>query len=84
MNKARIKELLESTGLEVAVYDGDNYCGEGFDFNDFELLTESVVKRIDLILANEYLDCVGENDKKSQFRIDRLRERINAYFGVEE
>jgi hypothetical protein len=45
---------------------------------------ELMVEEFDLILANEYLDCVGENDKKSQFRVARLRKRVEKYFRVEE
>jgi hypothetical protein len=49
-----------------------------------EKFAELMVEEFDLILANEYLDCVGENDKKSQFRVARLRKRVEEYFGVEE
>ena len=49
-----------------------------------EKFAELMIEQFDRILVNEYLDCVGENDKKSQFRIDRLRNRIKEYFGVEE
>lgn len=49
-----------------------------------EKFAELIVEQFDLILVNEYLDCVGENDKKSQFRVDRLRKRVKEYFGVEE
>jgi hypothetical protein len=52
--------------------------------SDFEKFAELMVEQFDLILVNEYLDCVGENDKKSQFRVDRLRKRVKEYFGVEE
>ena len=52
--------------------------------SDFEKFAELMVERFDLILVNEYLDCVGENDEKSQFRVDRLRKRVKEYFGVEE
>ena len=49
-----------------------------------EKFAELMVEQFDRILVNEYLDCVGENDTKSQFRIDRLRERVKEYFGVEK
>lgn len=52
--------------------------------SDFEKFAELMVEQFDLILVNEYLDCVGENDKKSQFRVDRLRKRVKEYFGVKE
>jgi len=84
----RIKALVERAekyAEETSTWRGDNTEWR----NDFEGIfkeqfAELMVAQFDLILVNEYLDCVGENDKKSQFRIDRLRNRVKEYFGVEE
>jgi hypothetical protein len=87
----RIKELLKQTGFTVARGWGlkdtvpeDVFIANVCVSNEVKKFTELMIEQFDLILANEYLDCVGENDKKSQFRIDRLRERVKEYFGVEE
>lgn len=73
----RIKEIL--TQCQQESIDGPEYP----HWTDLEKFAELIVRQFDRILVNEYLDCVGENDTKSQVRIDRLRERVKEYFGVE-
>ena len=78
----RIRELAEQAEL-YAVRDNSSMLLENWKKHYTEKLAELMVEEFDLILANEYLDCVGENDKKSQVRIDRLRNRVKEYLGVE-
>jgi hypothetical protein len=76
----RIKEIAIKAGLIAP-------CGsdlEGLREFDYRMFAKLIVKKFDDILVLEYLDCAGENDKKAQFRIDRLRNRVEEYFGVEE
>jgi hypothetical protein len=83
----RIRELAEQARITISGYADDNsgyYEPSGSSPEELEKFAELMIEQFDLILANEYLDCVGENDKKSQFRIDRLRERVKEYFGVDE
>lgn len=49
----------------------------------FEEFAKLIVKDFDIILANEFLDCVGTKDKKSEKRIERLRARIKTLFESE-
>ncbi len=76
----KIKELAEQAGVSFLMEDDHSMVMNAVDLEKF---AELMVEKFDLILVNEYLDCVGENDKKSQFRIDRLRKRIKEHFGVE-
>ena len=46
-------------------------------------LVDLIVNEFDIILANEFLDCVGSKDKKSEKRIERLRARIKTLFESE-
>jgi hypothetical protein len=78
----RIRELAEQAEL-YAVRDNSSMLLENWKKHYTEKLDELMVEEFDLIRANEYLDCVGENDKKSQVRIDRLRNRVKEYLGVE-
>lgn len=48
-----------------------------------EKFVESIVKKFDDILLLEQLDCVGNKDKQAQVRVERLREKVKTYFGVE-
>jgi hypothetical protein len=81
----RIRELAVQAGiatnLETDFFEKD--ANKWVDYYSIKF-AELMVEEFDLILANEYLDCVGENDKKSQFRVARLRKRVEEYFGVEE
>jgi hypothetical protein len=45
---------------------------------------ELLIKKFDDILLLEYLDCVGNQDKQATQRIERLRDKVKTYFGVEE
>ena len=47
-------------------------------------LVDLIVNEFDIILANEFLDCIGNKDKKSEKRIERLRDRIKTHFKVKE
>ena len=77
--KERLREIAEQAGR------GQERWNTTAQFESFlEKFAELMIEKFDLILANEYLDCVGENDKKSQSRIDRLRSRVKEYFGVDE
>lgn len=49
-----------------------------------EKFAELIVKKFDDILVLEQLDCVGNKDKQAEERIERLREKVKTYFGVEE
>ena len=74
----RIKELIKQHGINITI-DGLGY-GEG----NVEGLAELIVKKFDDILVLEYLDCVGNADKPAAERVERLREKVKTYFGVEE
>jgi hypothetical protein len=82
MNKARIKELLESMGLEVAVYDGDNYCGEGFDFDGFEFFAELIVKECMGLCEKQEYDYWRSSEDQDFTPID-CADAIKEHFGVE-
>ena len=43
-----------------------------------------IVWKFDDILVLEHLDCVGNKDKQAVERVQRLREKVKTYFGVEE
>lgn len=43
-------------------------------------LIDLIVNEFDIILTNEFLDCVGSKDKKSEKRIERLRARVKNIF----
>lgn len=45
---------------------------------------EMIVQKFDDILVLEYLDCIGNKDKQAEERVQRLREKVKTYFGVEE
>lgn len=49
-----------------------------------EKFAELMVKKFDDILMLEQLDCIGNMDKKSVLLLDKIRERMKTYFGVEE
>lgn len=48
-----------------------------------EKFAELIVKKFDDILLLEHLDCVGNKDRKVAERVQRLREKVKTYFGVE-
>jgi hypothetical protein len=77
----RIKELAEqATGKEYWSNVQNKYVR---DF-DKEKFAEMLVKKFDDILVLEYVDCIGNQDKQAEERIERLREKVKTYFGVEE
>ena len=80
----RILELYRQAQVPHTAIDPSNNMPYETTIFSAEKFAELMVEEFDLILANEYLDCVGENDKKSQFRVARLRKRVEEYFGVEE
>lgn len=51
---------------------------------DLNMFTKLIVKKFDDILVLEYLDCVGNKDTPAAERVERLREKVKTYFGVEE
>jgi cell division septum initiation protein DivIVA len=79
----RVKELAEQAG----VFAGD-FAGSGLysihNKDEVEKFTELIIKKFDDVLLLEYLDCVGSQEKQSAQRIQRLREKVKTYFGVEK
>ena len=49
-----------------------------------QVFSELIVEKFDDILVLELVDCIGNQDKQAEQRIERLRERVKTYFGVEE
>ncbi len=75
-----IKEIwLQAVGYVNPIKTGGDWQR---DFDD--KFAELLVKKFDDILLLEHLDCVGNKDKQSMERIQRLREKVKTYFGVEE
>lgn len=72
----RIKELLEQCT--------DPTMTNPWSLIDAEKFAESIVQKFDDILVLEQLDCVGNKDKQAVERVERLREKVKTYFGVEE
>lgn len=72
----RIKELANKAGYDDLIYE---ISKEGLD--KFAML---IVQKFDDILVLEHLDCVGNKDKQMAERVQRLREKVKTYFGVEE
>ena len=77
----RIKELAVEAASTIDTTRGNHYVSHP-DFN--KKFAELMVKKFDDILVLEYLDCVGNKDKPAAERIERLREKVKTYFGVEE
>lgn len=48
-----------------------------------EKYTELIAKIFDDILLLQYLDCIGNHDKKSAEVIEQTRSKTKSYFGVE-
>lgn len=57
----KIKAILESMGMEVKVYDGDIYRGEGFDFDDFKQFAEIIIQDC-MTLINDNCYALEEGD----------------------
>ena len=55
----------------------------GYGEGNVERFAELMVQKFDDILVLEYLDCVGNKDKLAAERVERLREKVKTYFGVE-
>ena len=71
----RIRELAKQAGCPIDFF--------GYGEGNIEGLAELMVKKFDDILVLEYVDCVGNKDKPAEDRIQRLREKVKTYFGVE-
>lgn len=69
MMNTRIEELMLEAG-----YAAPTLAGRA------NKLVDLIVNEFDIILANEFLDCVGSKDKKSEKRIERLRARVKNIF----
>ena len=50
--------------------------------SELNKFAELIVEKFDIILALEYLDCVGNNNKTGANRVQLLRERVKEYFGM--
>ena len=48
------------------------------------VFAELLIEKFDDILVLEYVDCIGNKDKQAEERVQRLREKVKTYFGVEE
>jgi ABC-type Zn uptake system ZnuABC Zn-binding protein ZnuA len=70
----RIKELAKQTGIWFVTPREDLLS----DFAD------QMAKKFDDILLLQYLDCIGNNDKKSAELIETIRNKTKTYFRVEE
>lgn len=78
MNNQIINDLAVKSGLAEDM-------GGGYKFPDnYREFAELIVQKLDDILILEYLDCVGNKDKRAEKRVQRLREKVKTYFGVEE
>ena len=85
----RIKQLTEQAIVSVDIVTGnealDDELAKMYIPDCFaEKFAELMTKKFDDILVLEYLDCVGNKDKPAAERIERLREKVRTYFGVEE
>lgn len=69
----RIKALINQSYVEVPHERDWDATSSVFDKEKF---ADLIVNEFDVILANEFLDCVGTNDKKAAARIERLRTRV--------
>ena len=49
-----------------------------------EKFAELMVQKFDNILLLQYVDCIGNHDKKSAELIGQIRAKTKTYFGVEE
>jgi hypothetical protein len=78
----RITLLAEQAGLIAGKHDDLDFKKNLTDKE--KKFAELIVKKFDDILVLEHLDCVGNRDKQAEERIERLRERVKTYFGVEE
>lgn len=65
-----IKDLIEDAGM---IY---------WPNKELDKFAELIVQKFDDILVLEYLDCVGNKDKQTGERIQRLRKKVSTYFGV--
>lgn len=74
-----IKDLIEQSHVEVP-HERD-WDATSFVF-DKQKFAELIVQKFDDILMLEYLDCVGNKDKQMEERIQRLRKKVNTYFGM--
>ena len=74
----RIKELMDQAGIDVEAVENLGEMPTALKF------AELIVKKFDDILVLEQLDCVGNEDKPAAKRVERLREKVKTYFGVEE
>jgi len=91
----RTLELAKQAGItfEPMSIDGVVYEYDYVRLNDnigddeagcIKKFAELLVKKFDDILVLEYLDCVGNKDRQASERVQRLREKVKTYFGVEE
>lgn len=85
----RIKELAEQAVQLVADEhtngDESRLNTDSYHVKDLiqEKFAELIVEKFDDILVLELVDCIGNQDKQAEQRIERLRERVKTYFGVD-
>ena len=85
----RIKEVVKQAGGHFSTHTLTSYPAQHRESiqlwdKNIEKFAELMVKKFDDILVLEYLDCVGNEDKPAAERVERLREKVKTYFGVEE
>lgn len=78
----RIKELKQQATDYVDSVDAGLKLDHYQQFVDLKF-AELMVSKFDDILLLQYLDCIGNHDKKSAELIEQIREKIKTYFGVE-
>ena len=77
----RIKELAEQAGC--AWWEGRAQRDMTQCQTELGKFAELMVKKFDDILLLQYLDCIGNHDKKSAELIEQIRTKTKTYFGVE-
>ena len=77
--KDRIDELMDQSYVEYPHERDWDATTLVFDKRKF---AELIVQKFDDILMLEYLDCVGNKEKQMEERIQRLRKKVNTYFGM--
>jgi hypothetical protein len=80
----RFKELAKQAGMVMYPTGIDIKENTLWGDRNISKFAELIVEKFDDILVLEQLDCVGNKDKQAEERIERLREKVKTYFGVEQ
>ena len=80
----RIKQLAEQARVLADQFQEQWKAGPSNEEFFQEKFAQLIVWKFDDILVLEHLDCVGNKDKQAVERVQRLREKVKTYFGVEE